>query len=53
MAKLTTAAWGDGEIDNSGNGALTILDISSNSIPNDQQTNLKSICNRKNINLKL
>eukprot|EP00935_MAST-01C_sp_MAST-1C-sp1_P000282 g282.t1 len=34
-------------------GALSTLDISSNSIPNDQQANLKSICNRKNINLKL
>ena len=34
-------------------GALQTLDISSNSIPDEQQANLKSICNSKNIDLKL
>ena len=33
-------------------GALSTLDISRNSIPDEQQANLKSICNSKNINLK-
>ena len=33
--------------------ALSTLDISSNSIPDEQQANLKSICNSKNIDLKL
>ena len=35
------------------NGALSTLDISSNSIPDEQQANLKSICNSKNVDLKL
>ena len=34
-------------------GALTSLDISDNHIPNDQQANLKRICERKNIDLQL
>ena len=32
---------------------LAILDLSTNRIPNDQQINLTSICNRKNISIKL
>ena len=33
--------------------ALSTLDISNNSIPNEQQANLKSICNSKNLDLGL
>ena len=35
------------------NGALAILDISGNAIPDNQQISLKSICNSRNIGLKL
>ena len=35
------------------NGALAILDMSDNRIPDNQESNLKSICSSKSIDLKL
>ena len=35
------------------NGALTSLDLPNHSIPNDEQTNLRRICESKKIALKL
>ena len=35
------------------NGALTSLDLSSNRIPNHQETNLRKICDSKSIVVKL
>ena len=46
---IIVGAW----ISHKDNGALTSLDISDNHIPNDQQANLKRICERKNIDLQL
>ena len=37
----------------SANGALAILDMSDNRIPDNQESNLKSICSSKSIDLKL
>ena len=36
-----------------GNRAWISLDVYNKNIPNDQETNLRGICNSKNIDLKL